>query len=139
MEQMPKQIVLEKAYCTNRNCGAVFKLTSNQVKQQKCEAGEKSIWLTYYDCPKCGQRHYVQIDSVRSKELVFQLTGMLGQFMGRKKHGHKIHWKQQVRFNETQRDLNELRKQLEQQYTGALVHDSETGQQVEVVFNGKYE
>ena len=34
--------------------------------KRKYEVNGQTIFLSYYDCPKCNRRHYVQIDSTKT-------------------------------------------------------------------------
>ena len=53
------------------DCKEKFRITAgnavNAVTHKKeFNVNGQSIFLTYYDCPKCGRRHYVQIDNATS-------------------------------------------------------------------------
>ena len=58
-----------KAIC--QKCKESFDVSEeNLVYQKEFMYDGQSIFLTYFDCPKCGRRHFVQIDDQKSKELL---------------------------------------------------------------------
>ncbi len=134
-----KNIVLQKARCTNPDCKAEFRLDSNNVIRKQYQLEQQSIWLTYYDCPNCKKRHFVQVDDETTLEILHDLSKQICKLMARRSKGWKPHQKQQAKFEATRKHLSSLRNQLQATCTGKLAHDNETGEQFEVVFNGDYE
>ena len=53
------------------DCKQKFEITSGEAAysithKKEFNVNGQSIFLTYYDCPSCGRRHYVQIDDKTS-------------------------------------------------------------------------
>lgn len=48
------------------DCHKRFAINKDNVIQREFESNGQSILLTYYDCPDCGRRHFVQIDDKES-------------------------------------------------------------------------
>lgn len=86
----------------------------------------QSIFLTYYDCPKCGRRHYVQIDDVVSLNKLKEVSRQFVKLAVAKKKGKDIPQKQSAKFKKARQHLSDYRMKLMKEYTGKLVHDNET-------------
>ena len=51
------------------DCRDKFEINSKKrdnAFQKKIQVNGQTIFLSYYDCPKCNHRHYVQIDSTKT-------------------------------------------------------------------------
>lgn len=102
-------------------CKSTLELGPNEVLKTKIEMPNgKSIWLTYFDCPKCGHRHFAQIDDVRTQMLLSDLTKVLAATAKAKKQGHSVK-KQSAKYHRINRDLSAIRNDLEKEYSGAVV------------------
>ena len=113
------------------DCHEKFRVASGEAVQAVTHKREfvvdgQSIYLTYYDCPKCGRRHYVQIDNARSLEMLKDATRQMTRLMVLRRKGKTVPQKQSVKFKKTREHLAQIRMELMKQYTGKLVHDSET-------------
>lgn len=86
----------------------------------------RSIFLTYYDCPKCGRRHYVQIDDVASFNKLKEVSRQFIKLAVAKKKGKEIPQKQSAKFKKARQNLSDYRMNLMKEYTGKLLHDNET-------------
>lgn len=86
----------------------------------------KSIFLTYYDCPSCGRRHFVQIDDEVSIQKSNKVKSMFIKLSVAKKKEEKIPEKQLVKFKKTRQDLSDYRIKLMKDYTDKSIHDDET-------------
>lgn len=98
-------------------CQKKFELNRNTVifkKEFRSKEGQ-SIFLTYYDCPYCGRRHYVQIDDSESKEILSKATKQMCDLMA-KRSKNKSCEKQSVQFSKTRTHLSEVRMELMKQY-----------------------
>ena len=116
-----------KAMAECVQCKAKFQVDASNVKRKEFEAQDGNrVWLTYYDCPECGRRHYVQIDNVRSLEMLKDATRQMTRLMVLRRKGKTVPQKQSVKFKKTREHLAQIRMELMKQYTGKLVHDSET-------------
>lgn len=89
----------------------------------------KSICLTYYDCPKCGMRHFVQIDDETSLSMLDSVKKTFVKLAYRKKCGKKIKQKENTKFAEARANLGKYRIKLMEMYTGKTVYDEETGKE----------
>lgn len=85
----------------------------------------KSICLTYYDCPKCGERHFVQIDDETSLAMLDSVKKTFVKLAYRKKRGKKIKQKENTKFAEARANLGKYRTNLMEMYTGKTVYDDE--------------
>lgn len=117
------------------DCKNSFRVDGNSIISKKCEIEGQTIFLLYYDCPKCGRRHYVQIDNDATKAELATLQKQMGTFMVMKIKRKKIPKKQSVKFKHTQEHLSQTRNELMKQYTGKLIHDSETDSDFTLVFS----
>jgi DNA-directed RNA polymerase subunit RPC12/RpoP len=87
---------------------------------------EQSIFLTYYDCPSCGRRHFVQIDDKVSLEKLNETKKLFVKLSIMKRKGREIPIKQSAKFKKARQHLSDYRMNLMKQYTGKLIHDNET-------------
>ncbi len=113
------------------NCKQKFKITSGEAThsityKKEFNVNGQSIFLTYYDCPSCGRRHYVQIDDRASLNKLKEVSQQFIKLSIAKRKGKKIPQKQSDKFKKTRQYLSDYRMNLMKQYTGKLVHDNET-------------
>lgn len=100
---------------------------SNQVNHKKeFNINGKSIFLTYYDCPSCGRRHYVQIDDVTSLNKLKEVSKQFIKLSVAKNKGKEIPKKQLAKFKKARQHLSDYRMNLMKEYTGKSIHDDET-------------
>ena len=76
--------VIEKC----KRCGESLELNSILQNKNFLKDG-KSILLTYFDCPKCGERCFVQIDDNNSLAMLDSVKKTFIQFAHRKRQGKK--------------------------------------------------
>lgn len=95
----------------------------------------QSIFLTYYDCPKCGRRHYVQIDDAVSLNKLKEVSRQFVKLAAAKKKGKEIPQKQSAKFKKARQNLSDYRMNLMKEYTGKLLHDNETDSDFELRFS----
>ena len=86
----------------------------------------KSIFLTYYDCPSCGRRHFVQIDDEISIDKLKEVSMMFVKLSVMKHQGKEISKKQSAKFKKARQNLSDCRMKLMKEYTGKLVRSNET-------------
>lgn len=123
-ERMPLMVECE-------DCKQKFEITSNEAAHSVTHKKEfnvngQSIFLTYYDCPKCGRRHYVQIDDAVSLNKLKKVSRQFVKLAAAKKEGKEIPQKQSVKFKKARQNLSDYRMNLMREYTDKLVHDNET-------------
>lgn len=95
----------------------------------------KSIFLTYYDCPSCGRRHFVQIDDATSIEKFERIKKMFIKLAVMKHKGEEIPKKQSAKFKNARQDLSDYRIKLMKEYTGKLIRNNETESDFELRFS----
>mgnify|MGYP001100418017 CR=1 FL=1 len=113
------------------DCEEKFRITTgneaNTVTHKKeFNVNGQSIFLTYYDCPKCGRRHYVQIDDRASLNKLREVSQQFVKLSVAKRKGKEIPQKQSAKFKKARQHLSDYRINLMKQYTGKLLHDNET-------------
>lgn len=92
------------------------------------------IWLTYYDCPKCGKRHYVQIDDVRSNQMKKEVTVMFCRLSKKRLNFKDIPKSQNEKFKKLNKLLEDYRFGLKKEFNGQKLFN-ENGEEVEVYFS----
>ena len=130
------QIIMNvKAIC--QRCKEAFNVSEeNLVYQKEFMYDEQSIFLTYFDCPKCGRRHFVQIDDQKSKELLERCKRDFVSLSIAKSKGHKIIKKNRKdKFDAERKYLSEFRNKLAKEYSGRQVVDLETGNTFVLLFS----
>lgn len=121
------------------NCGERFKHDNEgtnftHAKEYK-DKGGRSIWITYFDCPKCGRRHYVQIDDTRSNQLKNETFNLFKKLSKKRINGKDIPKKQNEKFKKFNNNLIEARMELMKRYQNQKVTCIETGEEVELHFS----
>lgn len=110
------------------DCKQRFDISSDEAvnHKRKFDVKGKSIFLTYYDCPSCGRRHFVQIDDDVSISKLKKVSDMFIKLTVAKRKGKEIQEKQQAKFKKARQNLFNYRMKLMKEYTGKLIHDDET-------------
>lgn len=124
-------------YAECQRCTTKIKLDKNVVQYQKefkDESGQ-SIYLTYYDCPSCGRRHWVQIDDSRSMLMLKEHQKQFIRLSKSKTSGKTILRKQSAKFVKNQKDLSNYRIKLMKEFTGKTITNQETGEQYTLEFS----
>lgn len=121
------------AHC--EKCEKMFEVNGENVKNREFNINGQSISLTYYDCPTCSHRHFVQIDDTKSKQMLVGVSVTFAKFAAAKKKGKMISKKQSERFKKARQNLSDYRTTLMKEFTGKLVYDSETGTEFELRFS----
>lgn len=103
--------------------------------KKKYVVNGKEIFLTYFECPKCKIRQFVQIDD---KNTLSELKEVKKQFRNlslKRRLGNEIDKEQSDKFKEAREHLAQSRIRLARKYTGTLVHDNETDLNFEMRFD----
>lgn len=116
-------------------CSEEFVVNKDDVEYMKRYAtlDNKDIFLTYYNCPKCGRSLYVQIDNRKTYDLANWLKKEFAKLYLLKKKGQNL-GKRSAKFEEKNKYLNELRKELVFAYDQKQVVDIETGDLIRLEF-----
>lgn len=122
------------------DCKHKFEITSGEAMysvthKKEFNVNGQSIFLTYYDCPKCGRRHYVQIDDKTSLNKLREVSQQFVKLSIVKKRGKDIPQKQSAKFKKARQNLSDYRMNLMKEYTGKLIHDNETDSDFELRFS----
>lgn len=124
-----------KAIC--QKCKSSFNISEENLVYQKEYSYEgQSIFLTYFDCPNCSKRHFVQIDNERSIEILRKCEKDFVRLSIAKTNRHK-HIKSNVKkkFDAERKYLSEFRSKLAIDYSGRQVVDLETGNTFVLLFS----
>lgn len=115
-----------KAIC--QKCKSSFDISEENLVYQKEYSYEgQSIFLTYFDCPKCNRRHFVQIDNQKSKELLERCKMDFTRLSIAKSKGQVIKNNRKKKFDAERKYLSKFRNELAKEYSGRQVVDLETG------------
>lgn len=112
-----------------KSCKNAFEVSNENTIFEKMfiDKNGHSIFLTYFDCPSCKERHYVQIDNQKTIELKKKTIRMFAKFSVLKSNNHYISKQQQNKFKSLRKNLNNRRLELMKQYEDEIVTDTETG------------
>lgn len=118
-------IIAECEDCKNK-----FELSGTNLVRKKFLFEEQVIFLSFYDCPSCGKRHYAQIDNVKTLEQLKDVTKQMHKLANYKKCGNQVPQKQSAKFKKTREHLAQSRNNLMKEFTGKNVIDAESGIEV---------
>lgn len=121
-------------------CGMKFRIasrgTDGHVQHKKAyQAKGRSIFLTYYDCPSCGRRHFVQIDDSRTLEILKTNQRMFAKLAARRAKDKAIPKSQSDKYKKQTKHLRNCRTELMKEFTGVMLHDDETDTYFELRFS----
>lgn len=113
------------------DCKQKFPVTQDQASnslthKKEYKSNGQSIFLTYYDCPHCSRRHFVQIDDANSLQELVRVTNEFKSFMIKRQKGKTISKKQSDKFKKSRQHLSDYRMNLMKEFTGKIAAD-ETG------------
>lgn len=122
------------------DCKTKFRISAGEAvnavtHKKEFNVNGQSIFLTYYDCPSCGRRHYVQIDDKTSLNKLREVSQQFVKLSIAKKKGKDIPQKQSAKFKKARQNLSDYRMNLMKEYTGKLIHDNETDSDFELRFS----
>lgn len=113
------------------DCKERFPITQDEAPnslnhKKEFTVNGKSIFLTYYDCPSCGRRHFVQIDDATSLYELSEVRKMFIKLSIMMREGEEIPRKQSAKFKKARQHLSDYRMKLMKEYTGKLIRNNET-------------
>lgn len=119
------------------NCKQKFQIGEQNAvtHKRKLVVEGEVIYLTYYDCPSCGKRHFVQIDNDKTLQQLNDVTSRFKSLSAKRIKDQQISRKQSARFEKARKHLANSRIELMKKYTGKLVHDNETDSDFELRFS----
>ena len=120
-------------------CGTKFYLGKNGVEVKygvpcKAKSDRRSIFITYYDCPKCDRRHYVQVDDTRSNQIKKEASAMFRKLSKKRMNFKDIPKNQNEKFKKLNKNLEDYRFNLKKQLNGQILI-VEDGSEFEVHFS----
>lgn len=142
-EKELKKIKPLQVRCTN--CNEQFELTTNLIGAnginhkieficKEEDRNDKKLYLTYYVCPKCGKKYFVQIDDEMSLK-AFKTVSKNFVKLARLKQSGRVTRKQQLKFNKQRRNLEAYRNKLKTYYVGKTVYDKRTDEKFILVLS----
>lgn len=113
------------------DCKQKFPVTQDQASnslthKKEYKSNGQSIFLTYYDCPHCGRRHFVQIDDVNSLQELVRVANEFKSLAIKCQKDKTISKKQSDKFKKSRQHLSDYRMNLMKEFTGKIAVD-ETG------------
>ena len=122
------------------NCKKQFDITSHNenksiTHKREYKVNGRSIYLTYYDCPSCGRRHFVQIDDKQTLELLKSNRKLFCKLSKKRINDVDIPKKQSDKYKKQTTHLRERRNILMRDFTGVMLHDDDTDKDFELRFS----
>ena len=118
--------LLIKIECSNLECKNEVTVSSANLHRGKfMDNSGKTIWLTYFDCPECGKRHYVQIDDMHTNAMLEDIKRLSARFAVLKRKDKQVPQKQSDKFKKLRTKLKTMRSKLEKEYNGKALKDSD--------------
>lgn len=105
------------------DCKHKFVVNGNVLKNGVYTVNGNQYFLTYYDCPSCNRRHFVQVDDVKSKQQLVGITVQFAKLTSARGRGKSIPKKQTERFKKVRQHLSDYRRALMKELTGKLATD----------------
>ena len=112
-------------------CKKHFKVSKNDLAESILQRKEclgkngDTIFLMYIDCPFCKNRNYVQIDDIKSINMLKELTRLFIKLSVKKRKGKEIPQSQSDKLKKMQKDLSNYRNKLMSLYNDRLIHDND--------------
>ena len=124
MEQF--KLMLECEDCKQKFPVIQDQASNSLTHKKEYKSNGQSIFLTYYDCPYCGKRHFAQIDDTSSMQELVRVTNEFKSLMIKRQKGKTISKKQSDKFKKSRQHLSDYRINLMKEFTGKIAVD-ETG------------
>lgn len=110
-------------------CKKIFPVSNEQTPNSLTHKKEyiinnKKIFLTYYDCPYCGKRHFVQIDDENSLQQLTKVKKQFISFAAMRKKDKIISKRQSEDFKKARQNLSVYRTNLMKEFTGKILTDN---------------
>lgn len=108
-----------------RRCGQKFHLGTEIpviYRQEYRDAHDAVIMLTYYDCPQCGTRHFVQADDATSVRMLNDVSKVFVKIAVAKSSGKCVPAKLQDKYTKCKSHLGMYRMKLMLDWNGRDVY-----------------
>ena len=132
MEQF--KLMLECEDCKQKFPVIQDQASNSLTHKKEYKSNGQSIFLTYYDCPYCGKRHFAQIDDTSSMQELVRVTNEFKSLMIKRQKGKTISKKQSDKFKKSRQHLSDYRMNLMKEFTGKIAVD-ETGAEYTLRFS----
>lgn len=114
--------------------GIEERLNVSQLKSEWMSIKGKSYRLTWYDCPSCGLRIFVQGDDWRTENILKKIVDVIARMQDKSTHRFDNQKKQSEYLKKLRRDLAESRKRVENEVSGCDIVDRHNETSHKVVF-----
>ena len=104
-------------------CKKKFNVSGFITHKKEFKVNGRSIYLTYYDCPQCGKRHFVQIDDKESLQELERNKIEFRKLAAKRKKDKPITKRQSENFKNSRQHLAEYRIKLMKEFTGKSIID----------------
>ena len=127
--------------CTE--CNQSFVVFANEPANRLFEAELVSKWmpingkmykLTWYDCPSCGKRFFVQCDDKHTEFVLKKIEETMKALNDKSTHRFDNIKRQKQSINKKRKDLARSRKVIEDAISGYKFIDRESGNEYEIEF-----
>lgn len=105
------------------SCKSKFEVNGSVLKNGIYMVSDNQYFLTYYDCPSCNRRHFVQVDDIKSKQQLVGITVQFAKLTSARGRGKSISKKQAERFKKVRQHLSDYRTALMKELTGKSATD----------------
>lgn len=118
------------------SCEKEVTVGSHNIKKHiMITSDHEHVWMTYFDCPHCSVRNFVQVDNDETNEMVEEESRLMVKALKQKKFGKTLTKKQSEKRKQIERDLAESRKKLMESVKDKVVIDCDTNESYTVSFN----
>lgn len=135
MENNNLQLMVECEKCKYKFAIGQEQAPNSITNKKEYKVKGQSIFLTYYDCPSCGRRHYVQIDDAESLRKLNEAKKLFVELAKKKKMGKEVSKKQLAKFDKARKDLSEYRTKLMKQFTDVEIFEEIKDEYVKLKFS----
>lgn len=109
-------------------CGFANNVTQDSVlikHKVPVKCGDDTIYLTYFDCERCGNRHYVQIDNDETLEDYKKCYKYMVKLSLSNRKRQPINKKDALKFKNLRAELNKKRLDLMVKYDGKIIYNDD--------------
>ena len=121
---------------TCKSCRKNFMISENNVTHEKefKDKDGQTIYITYFDCPYCQDRHYVQVDNNITLKIKKECLDMFASLAKIKIAKKRVPIQQRNKFDSGRKKLSDKRFELMKQYQDSMVTDTQTGAEIHLEF-----
>lgn len=112
-------------YAECEDCHEKFSISKECVFAREFKINKRSIYITYYDCPECSKRHFVQIDDEQSLKLLETVKKCFVCNTKIKTKGQKLKKCSINQYKMACKRLSDYRRELMKEYNNKILHDDE--------------